>query len=225
MDRISEGNPDLKPLLSTNFDVSFEWYLKSAGSVTVGAFYKDIKNFSYTANTIISGGTYAGWRLVRPENGPAGNLRGIELGWTQALKFLPKPFDGLGVQANYTWVDGEARVPGRGTLDRLPDQVDKVSNFQLYYEKFPFSARVAYNFNGRYIRTLGVDANNDEWFDHINTIDASVSYTLRKGWNLYLEGKNLTDAVTRRIYFGRPDRAAEHEYPGWSVVTGLKFEF
>ena len=225
VDRITEGNPDLKPLLSTNFDLSFEWYLKSAGSVTVGAFYKDIKNFSYSANTLIVGGTYNGWRLLRPENGPSGNLRGIELGWTQSLKFLPKPFDGFGVQANYTWVDGEAQVPGRGTLDRLPDQVDKVSNVQLYYEKFPFSARVAYNFNGRYIRTLGVDANNDEWFDHINTIDASVSYTLRKGWNLYVEGKNLTDAVTRRIYIGRPDRPSEHEYPGWSAVAGVKFEF
>jgi TonB-dependent receptor len=225
VDRISEGNPDLKPLLSTNFDVSFEWYLKSAGSVTLGAFYKDIKNFSYTANSLINGGTYNGWRLVRPENGPSGKLRGLELGWTQSLKFLPKPFDGLGVQANYTWVDGEAGIPGRGTLDRLPDQADKVSNFQLYYEKFPFSARVAYNFNGRYIRTLGVDALNDEWFDHINTIDASLSYTLRKGWNLYVEGKNLTDAVTRRIYMGRPDRPAEHEYPGWSAVAGLKLEF
>lgn len=225
VDRITEGNPDLQPLLSTNFDLSFEWYLKSAGSLTVGAFYKDIKNFSYTANTLISGGTYNGWRLTRPENGPSGNLRGLELGWTQSLKFLPTPFDGFGVQANYTWVDGEAQVPGRGLLDRLPDQVDKVSNFQLYYEKYPFSARVAYNFNGRYIRTLGVDSLNDEWFDHINTVDASVSYTLRKGWNLYVEGKNLTDEVTRRIYIGRPDRPNEHEYPGWSAVAGVKFEF
>jgi len=225
VDRITEGNPDLQPLLSTNFDVSFEWYLKSAGSFTVGAFYKDITDFSFTSNTLIPTGTYAGWRLTRPENGPSGKLHGVELGWTQAFKFLPAPFDSFGVQANYTWVDGEAEIPGRGTLDRLPEQVDQVSNLQLYYEKFPFSARIAYNFNGKYIRTVGVNALNDEWFDAINTVDASFSYTLRKGWNLYVEGKNITDEVTRRIYLGRTDRPTEHEFPGWSAVAGVKFEF
>ncbi|MDO8542212.1 MAG: TonB-dependent receptor [Opitutaceae bacterium] len=224
-DRISEGNPALKPLLATNFDLSFELYLQSAGSFTVGAFYKDIENFSFTSNSLISGGTYNGWRLTRPENGPSGRIQGLELGWSQAFKFLPKPFDGLGIQANHTLLDGRAQVPGRGTMDRLPDQVERVSNVQLYYEKFPFSARLAFNFNGSYIRTVGVDALNDEWFDDIRTVDASLSYTLRKGWNLYLEGKNLTDEVTRRIYFGRSDRPNEHEYPGWSMVGGVKFEF
>ena len=224
-DRISEGNPGLKPLLSTNFDLSFEWYLKSAGSFTVGAFYKDIENFSYAATSTISGGTYNGWLLSRPENGPSGKIRGLELGYTQHFKFLPKPFDGFGVQANYTVLDGEAIIPGRGTLDRLPEQADKVYNLQLFYERYPFSARLAYNSNGKYIRTVGATALNDEWFDDIHTLDASVSYTLRKGWNLYVEGKNITDEVTRRIYMGRSDRPTEHEFPGWSIVGGLKFEF
>ncbi|MBL9211851.1 MAG: TonB-dependent receptor, partial [Opitutaceae bacterium] len=225
VDRITEGNPALKPLLSTNFDLSFEWYLKSAGSFTVGAFVKDISNFSYTSNTVISGGTYNGWRLTRPENGPSGELRGLEVGWTQTFRQLPAPFSGLGVQANYTLVDGKATVPGRGKLNRLPDQVESVSNLQIFYERVPISPRQAFNFNGDYIRTLGADQLNDEWFDDIKTVDASVSYTFRKGLQLYLEGKNLTDQVTRRIFFGRSDRPAEHEKPGWSAAGGLKFEF
>jgi TonB-dependent receptor len=224
-DRIVEGNPGLKPLLATNFDVSFEWYLKSAGSLTVGAFYKDISNFSYTANSVVSGGTYDGWRLTRPENGPSGKLLGVEIGWTQTFRQLPAPFNGLGIQANYTHVTGEAVIPGRGELDRLPDQVASVSNLQFFYERFPFNARLAFNFNGDYIRTVGANQLNDEWFDDIKTVDASVSYTFRKGLQLYLEGKNLTDQVTRRIFFGRTDRPSEHEKPGWSVAGGLKFEF
>lgn len=224
-DRIVEGNPGLKPLLATNFDLSFEWYLKSAGSFTVGAFLKDISNFTYTANTLVSGGTYNGWRLTRPENGPSGRLRGVEIGWTQTFRQLPAPFDGLGLQANHTRVTGEADIPGRGTLDRLPDQVATVSNVQLFYERFPFNVRLAVNFNGDYIRTVGANQLNDEWFDDIRTVDASVSYTFRKGLQLYLDGKNLTDEVTRRIFFGRTDRPSEHEKPGWSVVGGMKFEF
>jgi outer membrane receptor protein involved in Fe transport len=100
-----------------------------------------------------------------------------------------------------------------------------VSNLQFFYERFPFNARLAFNFNGDYIRTVGANQLNDEWFDDIKTVDASVSYTFRKGLQLYLEGKNLTDQVTRRIFFGRTDRPSEHEKPGWSVAGGLKFEF
>jgi TonB-dependent receptor len=225
VDRITEGNTALQALESTNYDLSFEWYLKPAGLFSVGVFYKDISNFTYLANTLITGGTYDGWRLLRPENGPTGHVRGLELGWSQTFKFLPAPFNSFGVQANYTALKGEATIPGRGTLDRLPEQTDGVSNFQIFYERFPFAARVAFNHNGSYIRTVGINALNDEWFDDIETIDTSVSYTLRKGWLLYLEGKNLTDAVTRRIYFGRSDRPGEHEFPGWSVVGGVKFEF
>ena len=193
--------------------------------MTVRAFYKDIKNFSYTANTLISGGAYNGWRLTRPENGPSGSLRGIELGWTQSLKFLPKPFDGLGVQANYSLFEAEGEYPGRGTLDYLPGQVDKVYNVQLYYERAGFDARIAYNVNGRYLDSLGGTTLSDLWLDRLDNWDASVGYRIRKGWRVYVEGRNLTDTDKKRIYQGRPDRPVEQEFAGWSVVGGLKFEF
>jgi len=76
-----------------------------------------------------------------------------------------------------------------------------------------------------HIRTVGADRLNDEWFGDLKTVDASVGYTFRQGLRLCLEGKNLTDQVTRRIFFGRSDRPGEHEKPGWSMAGGLKFEF
>jgi TonB-dependent receptor len=41
----SQGNPALKPLLSKNFDLSFEWYYGEASYLSAGYFHKDIDNY------------------------------------------------------------------------------------------------------------------------------------------------------------------------------------
>lgn len=62
----AQGNPGLKPLVSDNFDVSFEWYYGEASFVSVGYFRKNIDNYigtSQVADTSFGlhtpvGGTY-----------------------------------------------------------------------------------------------------------------------------------------------------------------------
>jgi TonB-dependent receptor len=41
----SQGNPNLKPLVSDNFDISLEWYFAPTSYVSAGFFYKKVKNF------------------------------------------------------------------------------------------------------------------------------------------------------------------------------------
>ncbi|MXO58419.1 TonB-dependent receptor [Altererythrobacter salegens] len=41
----TQGNPDLLPLISNNFDVSLEWYFAPTSYVSAGFFYKNVKNF------------------------------------------------------------------------------------------------------------------------------------------------------------------------------------
>ena len=41
----SSGDPALKPLESTNIDLSFEWYYKEGSYASIGYFHKDVKNF------------------------------------------------------------------------------------------------------------------------------------------------------------------------------------
>jgi TonB-dependent receptor len=223
-DTITEGNTALKPLLSRNYDLSVEWYLQSAGIVSAGVFHKDIRNFAFRTTRTIVGGPYDGWFLNRPENGPTGSITGIELAWVQPFRFLPAPFDGFGIQANYSAFDAEGEYPGRGKLGFLPGQVNKVYNAQIYYEKHGFSARVAYNVNGRFLDAIGGSDLTDVWLDRSPNWDASLGYRVRPGWRVYLEGRNLTDADKKRTYQGRPDRPIETEYAGWSVTAGLRFE-
>ena len=41
----SGGNPYLTPFLSTNWDVSYEWYYADASAVSIGIFSKDVEGF------------------------------------------------------------------------------------------------------------------------------------------------------------------------------------
>ncbi len=45
---IVDGNPNLKPALSDNFDAQLEYYTDNGGLYSVAVFYKNVKNFSYT---------------------------------------------------------------------------------------------------------------------------------------------------------------------------------
>jgi len=53
----TQGDPSLKPLLSDNFDLSFEWYFAESSYVSVGYFRKDIENYIGTSQIIDVGGS------------------------------------------------------------------------------------------------------------------------------------------------------------------------
>jgi len=62
---------------------------------------------AYGLNPADFGGTTGTTR----ENGPDTTLRGFEVGYSQNLSFLPKPFNGLSLQANFTYMDISASDP------------------------------------------------------------------------------------------------------------------
>jgi TonB-dependent receptor len=76
----SQGNPNLKPLVSDNFDISLEWYLAPSSYVSGGFFYKKVKNFIGTAQvpTELFG-------LRDPSSGAPGSRSGDAVAEIQAL--------------------------------------------------------------------------------------------------------------------------------------------
>ena len=53
----SSGNPALEPLVSDNFDLSFEWYYGEASYFSVGYFRKDLENYIGTTSITDVGGS------------------------------------------------------------------------------------------------------------------------------------------------------------------------
>jgi iron complex outermembrane receptor protein len=55
----SGGNPDLKPIRSTNYDAGLEWYFARRSLLSAGLFYMDLNNYVSFGSTTRSYLTYS----------------------------------------------------------------------------------------------------------------------------------------------------------------------
>ena len=227
---VEMGNPNLEPLRATNFDIAFEYYIGEGGIFSVAAFYKEIDDPIYFAN-IVESGTYAGQALVdaevtRPVNAESATVQGLEFNLQYEFNFLPSPFDGLSAGASLTFVESEAKgVPGRpGEQLPLANQSDEVVSAHVSYEKYGFSARIAYTYRSEYLLEPGEDTYTDIFVNDFHQWDARVSYAITPQATVFLEGSNLNDEPYR-LFQGVRARLDESERYGWNARTGVQFRF
>ena len=209
----SGGNPDLKSVTSDNYDLALEYYFAKSSYATVTGFYRSIDGYVQTfASTETIGGT--GYIVTRPRNSGKGHLQGFEAAYTYFFDFLPDVFKGLGVQTNYTYIDGDADAadtsPGAavGARVRRPyTQVSKSSyNIIGIYENGKFSARLAYNWRGGYVDTFdGPNAPGNPLrvirVKATSRMHFSTSYNFNKHVTVTLDATNLLNQKFQD-YFG-----------------------
>lgn len=104
------GNPDLKPLRSSNLDLGIERRLGYAGAVSVYGFHKNIRDFVFQTTADMSAAFPGVTDATTYANGGQAKVYGVELAYTQALRSLPAPWNGLLVGANATFSDSRADV-------------------------------------------------------------------------------------------------------------------
>lgn len=185
--KASAGNPFLEPMESIQYDVSAEWYFADVGSLTGTLFYKDLSNFFVDGAfpRAVTNGSTGVTQIVNvdgPINSEDGTLSGFELAYQQFYDFLPAPWDGLGLQVNYTYIDAKS-VPNPGLAGDsstiltdeerearesddaeyngdlvgaslpLESQSRHTANLVAMYQKGDFDFRVAYNWRSRYLVT------------------------------------------------------------------------
>jgi hypothetical protein len=98
----------------TIVDLELSYYSPSGlGAASIGVFYKDIEDF-FVATDIAGESPFEEFDEVAVVlNGGSANVWGVELAYVRELDFLPSPWDGLLIAANYAWIDSEAEVPFR----------------------------------------------------------------------------------------------------------------
>lgn len=222
----SSGNPALEPFESMGLDLSIEYYFEPAGIVSVGVFYKDIKNPVFTRrteNVVINGIPLLS--LNRPENADSGSLLGLELNLERQFVNLPQPFDGLGASINLTFIDSEVNVFGR-EADNLPfiRQPDTIGNLAVFYSVGSFEARVALTYRDAYLEAIGGDFDEDIYFDERTQIDLKLSYNATDNLSFFGELQNINDA-TRGEYQGVSSRLAADELYSWTALFGASLAF
>ena len=219
---IERGNPNLAPTKSINVDVMAEHYFQTVGVASAGFFYKRLTDniFFSRFDEDRNGDTF---EVTQPVNGERASLWGLELAFSNQLRFLPKGLDGLGVYANYTFTDSTAHIEGRDE-GPLPGQARHSGNFAVFYEKFGFSGRLSLNYHGRYTEEVGEDLSRDLFFDSHAQWDLSLSQRINKWLRVYVDVLNLTNEPLRR-FEGFRNRPVQEEYYRWWMTGGVKIDF
>lgn len=224
------GNAYLKPTKSNSYDATLEWYFSKSGSLTGGVFYHDITGYieNYTFEQNIGGINYL---LSGPQSSGAGHLDGVELAYQQFFTFLPGPWDGFGVQANYTHINSSLKTPainGTGFITTSFQNVSKDNyNLVLMYEKYGFSARLAYNYRSRFpeffLAASNLIGGNAQMYDKpANMLDLALSYDINKNVAVVLNATNLTHAKFHS--YAGPGQALPQDlrYQDSSVGMGVR---
>ncbi len=236
------GNPDLQPEQVTQFDASLEKYFGSTNLLSVAYFYKDFSERiedgvitecitlpdSQTEDSPGDDGCSVGEDLIRlnvPDNVGAATVNGFEFGYQHSFDFLPSPFDGLGVIANYTVIDidGGGSVSATGLNLPVQDLSENSYNLIAFYEKYDFSGRLAYNRRDEFYDER-TSTNQASFAEPYGQLDASASYDINKQLTVNFEAVNILNEPEIR-YQEIEERLIAYRVNDTRYVAGLRFRF
>lgn len=233
---ISQGNPDLKPMRSVNFDLSLEQYNGSTGAYSIAAYYKRITNFLFrSSSSNIRNGTKGvevlpeGVELTMPQNGDWAEVYGVEMNAQQIMHWLPGVLGSLGVGANLTLqkskaVTGLSWHPDGYTLP-LIETPETIANVQLFWERKGWEIYAAWNYQSKFLQDIQ-DFGNNPHDQPYSFIDLTLRKTLFGKSTATLQVQNLLDNQT---YWqtAAESQGSSRAYikTGRSITLGLNFIF
>ncbi len=194
----STGNPDLKPIRSTNVDANVEWYFAPRAFVSMGAFHMEMSSYItdgvkrgiYTTDLVhpkTPGQTVtAPFDLTTSVNMKA-SVTGLEFAVETPV------FSNFGISANYTLADAHD-----ATGHVLKGSVKNSGTLSGYYENDTFSARLNYNYSGD--NYLGRDRGTDYFQRGVGVMSASLGYKVGEHLGFSLDAQNLNNPTLK--YYG-----------------------
>ena len=212
----SGGNPQLKPVRSSNFDASLEWYFAPQSLLEVGVFYMDLTSYiGYGQTTVtapnlqqnIATPTFD-YAVAVPIN-DKGTNKGVEIAWQQPV------WGGFGVDLNYTYTLGR---DSNGAP--LAGSSKNTYNVQGWFENDAFSARLIYSYRSAFL--TGIVSTLPQYVDGAGDLSASMSVKLTPQLSLSFDAKNLTGALARQYVLNRDMPAAIYNN-GKQFYLGLKY--
>jgi len=188
----TSGNVDLKPYAAKNVDLGLEWYLNDTSYLAVAGFYKNVSNFiaQITVPTTILDYPF---QQTMPVNADSAIIKGAEFSFQYTFDRLPAPWDGLGVQVNYTAVDSQqtfdpAIATGQFAVVGLSDS----GNLVLFYEKERFGIRAAYNWRDEYLAAVRGAQGEPTTVNAYDQLDLSANFKINDAISIFADVTNLT---------------------------------
>lgn len=229
---ITSGNPSLDPFLSTNYDLTAEWYPNRDTTLTVALFAKKLSTLVrptqdtvtlrptfFTASTNTSDTRDQVFQRTRPTNERGVTLKGFEVGFQQVFTFLPGPLSHTGVQANYTYIsNSDPQVLTAASKNNY--------NLSGFYEDKLLAVRASYTWRDKFVSLglpggyngLGVTTQSR------GNLDVNLTVNVTDQISLIAEGTNVLDNVDKtRSTLG--DLPVDYFDVGRQILVGARFRF
>jgi iron complex outermembrane receptor protein len=237
------GNAELKPIIATQFDLSYEYYFSSEGYVAAAYFYKDIQDWQLQVDTVkdftgvqVPGGsdpvtnlgTVSSW-----QNSTDATVSGVELTATVPFSVVSDALEGFGTVVSLTFLDSEL-TDQEGIKTPINGLSDKVYSWTTYYERNGFQIRASMRYRSDHLGELpGLSQTRQEVNISEETLwDAQIGYdfgeggfTSLEGLTITLQGQNLTNEPFQ-TYTGNDKTAVkDHQVYGRNFLLGLAYQF
>lgn len=234
------GNPALKPYLSNDFDLGFEWYFSKGGLFAVGVFKKNIIS-SLTTSVVQQSVPQEYWAAIYADprydasyqadpataqytfystvNSPNGNsVKGLEATLNVPFTFLPGLFSYFGIASNYT------HVTARDSTGLSPNSY----NFTAYYDTGNLGLRLSVNKRDDYLLSEpGGNGHVQERKYGPTQVDLSAYYNLTKQLSINVQGINITNEKERIYGTGDGSQYLVREFSktGAQWFVGARYQF
>ncbi|UCE07009.1 MAG: TonB-dependent receptor [bacterium] len=247
------GCPDLKPQISTNYDLFLSFYSNKIGLFTIGGFYKKIEDLIFERrNRLILDAEeeglpeyLKGFEFDRPENIPIkSEVRGVEVEWHINFRWMPDPFDGIILDMNYSHIWSETQFPRsfitqeripvfpffRMTVNDtfrvsdLPDQANDIAHVTFGYDKGPLSTRLSVLYQGISLLSFGERSELDVFTDDLICWNLSVNYNLTRHIGLFFNWNNFTNEPDE-LFQQETGYIKSREFYGWTIDSGISYTF
>jgi iron complex outermembrane recepter protein len=212
------GTAGLKPIKATQVDFSAEWYYRPHAALTVALFGKKIRDDIYTGTltnvdlgTIQCVGGPPGsktatcspfpWTITQPANGAKSTFYGVELAWQHIMD------NGFGAHVQYTRTENKSYDQDGNSIGAINAVPPTTISAGLLYEKGPISADVNWDYAASFQVACSQCTEVPGWpaiSSPFQWLTASFHYKFTKEFQVYVEGKNLTDSVARSYLNGNP---------------------
>ena len=235
---VNGPNQSLKPMTSTNFDLSVAWYFARRSLVSVSVFNSKIKGYAKTG-AITQGitvdlvdpvdnqtKTYA----INTTSQQGARIKGVEIAYEQPIGW------GFGVQANASRSDTKVD-DGRPMIGASKN----AANMGVYFENDSFSARLVYNYRSEYVNTNTAPSPtaNSQGLSVINgvtmpvaptiagpvsNVALSLNYEVLKGLQLSFNATNLLNPV-RATYRYSPEEQQKLDSSGRQYYFEARYKY
>ena len=236
--KVTGPNPDLKPLTSDNFDLSWSWYFAKRSAVSVSAFHSKIDGYVKTGTVGTSTIDLTDPRdntvksfFVNTSSQQGAKISGLEVAYEQPFGSSPWGFTSNVSRAKTKVDDGRPMVGAS----------EWAGNLGLYFENDVLSARLVANYRGEYLygTTAPSPTANSQGMSVINgvamptaptmaapvtTLAFNASYNITPNLVLTFDATNLTN-VKRAYYRYSEEEQQKLDVSGRQFYLNLKYKF